>query len=51
MNFAVLLTYITPHRRVLMAVLGLLLAGSLVLARAHLSAAGLYQAGRFLTSS
>jgi len=30
MNFSVLLTYITPHRRVLMAVLGLLLAGSLV---------------------
>lgn len=30
MNFAVLLTYITPHRRVLLAVLGLLLAGSLV---------------------
>jgi ATP-binding cassette subfamily B protein len=30
MNFSVLLTYITPHRRVLMAVLGLLLAGSLL---------------------
>jgi len=30
MNFAVLLTYITPHRRVLAAVLVLLLAGSLV---------------------
>jgi len=30
MIFSVLLTYITPHRRVLMAVLGLLLAGSLV---------------------
>ena len=26
MNFSVLLTYITPHRRVLMVVLGLLLA-------------------------
>jgi ATP-binding cassette, subfamily B, bacterial len=30
MNFAVLLTYITPHRRTLMAVLGLLLVGSLL---------------------
>ena len=30
MNFSLLLTYITPHRRVLIQVLGLLLAGSLL---------------------